>query len=1076
MSESKTNDLDYVGEAGLFLIRWAFIITTLLLLFVFGLQTVNAASEVAPALYSSFNLSNTPSTTPSDYYVWDNFSDGTVNSTLWTNANSAASESGGVLTLTGTNRLTTYLFSKQPNLKNYTVEFQAVLTGGTYYYPIFDATETKNEQAATEPGSEILWQVDYGGTTKTGWVTDYDGDGANSDIINQSYVYDGATYSNITVYVNSTGGFFFWINGKLYGNYAGFGVSTNKYVKFAVQSGSGLIKNFRIFNGTATPGYVPPSPPIPPTIINNTAPNITIIYPTINETTLDNFTYPIAINGTVTVQNGSIQNITINNTNFKNYGNQTNFSFRVNGSVSQQRYDVLLNATSEYGNYTTTILSFTIDFNAPSVTGSTFDLNRSVFYIGRNITFQFNYSDNIKIFHINVTTETYSVELTNINQSTFIYNGSINGSTFGLGRHQINTTYCDAHTKNEIGIWDNNKDYNKKELRFEFSKGDFSVRPKDASLIDSFDTEKKKDRYIFKYSKKANKKSDIQTFIVSSTAKIDIIGNDNGYYGWLIIKDLNKWIDFNLADGTLPIYKITRIDAYNVEVEMNGITSDTFEFHSAGDLNCNSRSYYYYLFNYTAIYNSAVTESVIENIKLVVDTGGIFFKGNGTLNYNGIDYNTTNTTSNNQLNFSIDLNIPQPPLNVSNFTFYWNFDLNSTLFTTTNFSQTASRVRLLVCSLNEEMRVLNISIFDENNPTNYLEADINAVFTSWTNDSGNTLNFTFVLKGDTNYSICLAPNTSITTNTYFQYNTSGGFAQRWFLTNARLNQNTSLLYLYDFSSTSGISTLKGTLKDNTYAFFPLVVTKLQRFYTAENVWRTIQMDRSDDFGLVLFNIIETSTDYRIIFEQNGAELSRTNPSKFKCTSGLCDLTYIVNVIGSNSVASPKFRTGFDNRTRIYQLNFTDTTGLTSSARLKVTKETRGQIITICDQTLTASDGTINCNLTGYDGNIIARVYSSASPETAKLTEYISIVVGALFQRANTYITNNELTFWGAAISVTLTVAGAIFNPIAGIIMYIVSLIGIYAFGIINFVTVTFITLMACLAVVVSILINMGKNG
>lgn len=811
-------------------------------------------------------------------------------------------------------------------------------------------------------------------------------------------------------------------------------------------------------------------------IINNTLPIITLDYPS-NGSTLDNFTYPLIINGSVYVQNGSIQNTTINNTNFKNYGNQTNFSFQVNGSVNQQRYDLLLNATSQYGNTSIYILSITIDFNAPTITGSTLNLNNSIFYIGRNITFQFNYTDNIKIFHINITSETYSFELTNINQSTFIYNGSINGSTFGLGRHSINTTYCDAHTKNEIGQWENTKDFGKKSLEFEFQKGEFSIRPKDPSLIENFDTEKKKDRYIFKYTKKASKKSNIQTFIVSSDKKIDIIGNDNGYYGWLIIKDLNKWIDFNLADGTIPKYKITRIDNFNVEVEMDGIYSDSFEFQSAGDLNCNSRAYYYYLFNYTAVFNTPVTESIIETIKLVIDTGGIRFSGNGTLNYSNVLYNTTNTTSNNQVNLTINLAIPQPVSNLSNATFFWNFNLNSSSFTTINYTQLVNRVRLLVCSLDEEMKVLNISIFDENSPSRYLEGDIDSVFTTWTNDSGNTLNFTFSLRSETNYSICLAPNTSINTDTYFQYNTSGGFKQRWFLTNARLNSNTSLLYLYNFASTSGISTLKGTLKDDTYAFYPLVITKLQRFYAGENVWRTVQMDKSDDFGLVLFNIIETNTDYRMIFEQDATELSRTNPSKFLCTSGLCDLTFIVNVLSVNSVASPKFVTGFDNRSKIYQLNFTDTTGLTSSARLKVTKEDRGQIITICDQTLTASDGTINCNVSGYTGTLQARVYSSASPETAKLTEYITIQIGKLFQRTNTYITNNELTFWGTAISVTLTLGGAIFGgPIGALIMYVVSLIGIYAIGIINFVTVTFITLMASLAVIVSILINMGKNG
>ena len=813
----------------------------------------------------------------------------------------------------------------------------------------------------------------------------------------------------------------------------------------------------------------------PPSIINNTSPIINISYP-INGSTLDNSTFKVMINGTVTVQNGTIQNITINNTNFRNVGNQTFFNFTFNSTnLVNQRYDILLNATSQYGNFTTAIISFTVDTSGPSITATTLSGNHSLFYLYQNITFQINYSDNIKLFHINISTGSYSFEITNINQTSYIYNGSVNASTFGIGRQDLNTSFCDAHTSNRIDEWKTKRTDAKKEIRFDFGGDYFLVKPKDATLINSYVETKKEDRYIFSYTKNPFNKQNKQSFVVSSSQKIEIIGNDGGYYGWLVIPKLKKWVDFNLQDGSVPNYQITRIDNNNVLVEVDGITRDTFSFNSAGDLNCGSKIYSYYLFNYTASYSSSATESITENIKLIIDFKDISLKGNGTLNYNSVDYNTTNTTSSNQINLTIDLTIPSPPQNNSNLTFYWDFVLNVSTFTTINFSQLVSKVILFSCETDADLRVLNISIFNENLPSQFLESDVAAVFTTWTNNSGNTLNFSFDFTGDTNYSVCLSPNTSINTDAYFQYNTSGGFKQRWYLTDARFTTNISKLYLFNFDSTVGMSVLQGTIKDKNFAIFPLVTTKLQRYYPTENVWRTIQMDRSDEFGTILFNIIETTTDYRLIFEQGGLTISNTNPSKFKCTSSLCSLTFVVSSSSTSNTATPKFNTAFNNRSRMYQLNFSDSTGLTSSVRLKVTKEQRGDIITICDQTVTASDGTINCNLTGYDGTLTAKVFSSASPEIAKLVEYISIIANKLLQKTTTYITTNELTFWAMTLSTTLVVAGAIFNPIAGIILYIFSLMGIYALGIVGFVTVGFITLMGALSVMVGLLISKGRG-
>ena len=59
---------------------------------------------------------------------------------------------------------------------------------------------------------------------------------------------------------------------------------------------------------------------------------------------------------------------------------------------------------------------------------------------------------------------------------------------------------------------------------------------------------------------------------VSSTQKIEIIGNKYGYYGWLVIPKLKKWIDFNTLNSKNYNYKLTRVDDNKVN------TSDLGKF------------------------------------------------------------------------------------------------------------------------------------------------------------------------------------------------------------------------------------------------------------------------------------------------------------------------------------------------------------------------------------------------------------------------------------------------------------------------------------------------------------------
>jgi len=148
--------------------------------------------------------------------------------------------------------------------------------------------------------------------------------------------------------------------------------------------GQHTLDNLTFFNCTAGAGVAVDDcsypiglfePPAGSEQINNTIPNMTISYPS-NGDIIDNSTkFPILINGTVTIQNGSLANITINNTNFINFGNVTLFNFTFNGSNVEGRYVINLTVNSTAGNQSSQILTFTVDVTNPLIDRSTLDTN-----------------------------------------------------------------------------------------------------------------------------------------------------------------------------------------------------------------------------------------------------------------------------------------------------------------------------------------------------------------------------------------------------------------------------------------------------------------------------------------------------------------------------------------------------------------------------------------------------------------------------------------------------------------------------------------------------------------------------
>lgn len=354
----------------------------------------------------------------------------------------------------------------------------------------------------------------------------------------------------------------------------------------------------------------------------------------------------------------------------------------------------------------------------------------------------------------------------------------------------------------------------------------------------------------------------------------------------------------------------------------------------------------------------------------------------------------------------------------------------------------AYRYGLESCGTNQ---TLNLTVYDEEYPSEYRNATVYIVGEYWINESNKTsVNFSF--SGHHSYSLCLYPDwLNVYADLYIPYSVVGGFTHRYYLVNVTLSNATTNISLYNFNTTSDISTLNSVIRQIiSYNFLPDVYVKLLRYYPGIDTWRIVQMDKSDDFGQTTFHIIEQSVDYKFIFEYNGRTLSTTNPMKFICTpditgSRICSLTFPLSISTATDTTTFTNDYGYDNETGIITVNFNEASGQPHTVWLTVLQ--KGTVDTIlCNDSTYAASGTLSCNISGYTGTM--QVFAYRQTLTLPfIMEWIVVPLATLYEATSAY--RGDMIIWSTGLVMTTTIAGALITPPAALLGLLVGLIGVF---------------------------------
>lgn len=730
------------------------------------------------------------------------------------------------------------------------------------------------------------------------------------------------------------------------------------------------------------------------------------------------------------------------------------------GSI-EKKVDIWIYCNNTQGyKFNTTKQSIWVDTISPIFAESRFDKSgKSVW--ASNLTGQFNITDS-NIFRVNITIDGVSIrDVVNINATVWNYTLNRDVSNLSVGSHIFKVEAYDAHTAAAIPEYDVSKNLFSNAVRFDTASNSIQIKALDEgfTVTNPWETTKLTDRYTFDYNPTDTKQTSYNFEVETDQELFIVVKPDQKWHTWIVSG--NNWIDFYQESDPKLIPKITQTAKNRalVEITAPATLDKAISFSSVGDLNYAQVNFTFYRYNLTTSFVNPVDENNLQSVYLTYINSttesysvGFYFNSSS---YFPISHTTNGT------NITINVTFLTPMINATAIvTNQWQFNISGETYNL-YFNQTVMRSALDDCSVYNATS-LRFNIRHEDSPTVAINGSLEFMITYWQTDKALAKIYSSQKNNSNIYSVCMV-NGSQTYNVdiYALDTTPSGFAHRYYLFNSTINGTVQDIYLYNFNYTSGISDLKLTVRDYlTNKYKQGYVVTLQRLYLGEGVWRSVQMDMTDDYGLVIFNVLEQLEDYRLVFmDNNNTVFKTTNTMKFQCTSGLCELTYPLDT--SQAAAASNTVTiswAYTTATNSLNMTWTDPLGGTNEVNTSLVKYTYTGTTSLCNQSQSGASGSVNCPTSGYTGQAFFKVVANGNLVVSQWVELNTSKMGD-------QLDEKEGAWWAAIIVLTCAMFG-LMSPAVGVIAMVIGLIAVFMLGIFTPLTMTLLVVAVIVAIAI----------
>lgn len=437
---------------------------------------------------------------------------------------------------------------------------------------------------------------------------------------------------------------------------------------------------------------------------------------------------------------------------------------------------------------------------------------------------------------------------------------------------------------------------------------------------------------------------------------------------------------------------------------------------------------------------------------------------------NGTKYGTIKSYDGDYAIYTADFAIP-PFLNYSSFTYLENYYFSAYYYLngTTDTNVFFTNVTKLNVSPSINLTCTDTGLYIESHDEDtglLVNITVELDIQYWWGSGGlggdeEFIQYNYEFPYDKKLKLCEWEN--YTYNVYVKYTDLLNQTQRWYMR----RYSNELISMYSASNRDDYSLLKVTVRDKRdYSLMENVYVSLERWYVGEGIWRTVQIDRSDDYGATAFYVHEETTDYRLVFrDENNSIYDRTSQMKFYCTAGDCEITYLIDpTIFQEDYPDVEVSVSYNNDTSFLTVLWEVPTGYNINLYTDVIKETFTGSLDICNEASYGSAGVQTCDLTGHTGTVFVGVHSDYDDlNNYHYSEYLELSSSKL----HTVIPRFEGALWTFGIMVTIIGFG-LFSPVGAVLATVFGLIVIMFLGIFKPITITFVIIATVIGIAIGV--------
>lgn len=456
------------------------------------------------------------------------------------------------------------------------------------------------------------------------------------------------------------------------------------------------------------------------------------------------------------------------------------------------------------------------------------------------------------------------------------------------------------------------------------------------------------------------------------------------------------------------------------------------------------------LYENSQTFNPTTYETSSENFIINITYNSSYYSGiSAIFSYNGTNYTGTSSGSGDNLIFSKTITIPVVSSS-ENKSFYWRISLiktGTTYYNSITNEQEVNKVSIGKCGGSLDVLVLNFTATNETSLNRINLFNFAGTFNIYQSNSGLYSSVSIInTTGVNSMALCLSENGTYNVDADIDYSSSGFSSRSYYLRNAEISNgsvNNIQLYLLESATSIIINT-----KDQYLSNLKDHLVKVMRYYPGYGVYYLVETAKTDDFGNALAKLEEENVDYKfLISNSTGNQIYLSNPMRIICTATPCQLEFITGEtehIVQNLIdfANVEYDLSWNNNTGYVLFTFSDSSGLTQSMRLVVTKINAYGETNVCDNIMPGSAGILTCSIgTNATGEYSAKVYRTASP--AKYFAQLSISLTNVWQ-----VFGTEGLVWMFMFVVVMFFAGLTIGPAAATVLTLVSIVFMMATGIV----------------------------